>query len=393
MTATIVGAGFAGLRSAMLLNRAGWSVRVVEARSRIGGRAWTERFGTGEEYESGAEWIDADHYRVLRLLEEFGLTPAVEDLGPRRFSYLGETIGEDEWPGFPTIEDQFFDGLSNAPTVRTLQDYVAKFPLSPRDRWRLTTELMSDEGDSLDRIGFAEWRKTVALYEAREGGEVSAWRFPGGVTRILEAMAATLPQPPETRVTVRRIDADGTVTTDEDTWQSDAVIVTPPPAVLASIELPVAMPALPMSRTVKLAIRYERAWWHPAGGRLQTDGPATQLWPAAGGIPVLIAYLYGDDAEATVQAEDPGARVREGIESRLPESRGLWIEAKLIDWIHDPFALGGFSLRPPDLEFRLLPPAGRIHWAGEWTADWFGFVEGALESAERVTAEIAARTA
>ncbi|MFO0370474.1 MAG: FAD-dependent oxidoreductase [Armatimonadota bacterium] len=31
---------------------------------------------------------------------------------------------------------------------------------------------------------------------------------------------------------------------------------------------------------------------------------------------------------------------------------------------------------------------GRIHFAGEATAAWFGFIEGALESAERVAKEL-----
>ena len=35
----------------------------------------------------------------------------------------------------------------------------------------------------------------------------------------------------------------------------------------------------------------------------------------------------------------------------------------------------------------IAPPEGRIHFAGEHTALWSGFIEGALESAERVISE------
>jgi monoamine oxidase len=38
----------------------------------------------------------------------------------------------------------------------------------------------------------------------------------------------------------------------------------------------------------------------------------------------------------------------------------------------------------------IAAPAGRIHFAGEHTASWTGFMEGALESAERVTKEVLA---
>src|SRR6478672_1013674 len=41
----ILGAGIAGLVSAYELKRAGWDVTLLEARNRIGGRAWTVRGG------------------------------------------------------------------------------------------------------------------------------------------------------------------------------------------------------------------------------------------------------------------------------------------------------------------------------------------------------------
>lgn len=45
----VIGAGFAGLMAARELQSAGVSVEIVEARDRIGGRAWTEeRMGRPE---------------------------------------------------------------------------------------------------------------------------------------------------------------------------------------------------------------------------------------------------------------------------------------------------------------------------------------------------------
>ena len=38
----------------------------------------------------------------------------------------------------------------------------------------------------------------------------------------------------------------------------------------------------------------------------------------------------------------------------------------------------------------IASPVGSIHFAGEHTALWSGFIEGALESAERATKEILA---
>ena len=43
----VVGAGFAGLTAAWRLTQAGYSVVVLEARDRIGGRVWTDHLADG----------------------------------------------------------------------------------------------------------------------------------------------------------------------------------------------------------------------------------------------------------------------------------------------------------------------------------------------------------
>ncbi len=62
------------------------------------------------------------------------------------------------------------------------------------------------------------------------------------------------------------------------------------------------------------------------------------------------------------------------------------------DWIADSFAQGVYSHMQPDyaldhLRF-IATHFDRVHFAGEHTATWSGFMEGALESAERVAKEI-----
>src|SRR5260370_38306679 len=52
----VVGAGMAGLGAARSLADAGWPVRVIEARDRIGGRVYTNR-DWGAPLEMGASWI------------------------------------------------------------------------------------------------------------------------------------------------------------------------------------------------------------------------------------------------------------------------------------------------------------------------------------------------
>ena len=52
----VVGAGFAGLMAARELQSAGLNVEVLEARDRIGGRAWTDD-RMGRPLEMGATWV------------------------------------------------------------------------------------------------------------------------------------------------------------------------------------------------------------------------------------------------------------------------------------------------------------------------------------------------
>ena len=54
----IVGAGFAGASAATVLGKAGLKVVILEARDRVGGRAFTRRFmPSGEVMEFGGSWI------------------------------------------------------------------------------------------------------------------------------------------------------------------------------------------------------------------------------------------------------------------------------------------------------------------------------------------------
>src|SRR5579871_3449333 len=68
----IVGAGVAGLVAARELRRAGVSVRVLEARDRVGGRTLSERVGR-EVLDLGGQWIGPTQNRLAALAKELGV--------------------------------------------------------------------------------------------------------------------------------------------------------------------------------------------------------------------------------------------------------------------------------------------------------------------------------
>ncbi|QLD11187.1 flavin monoamine oxidase family protein [Microbacterium oleivorans] len=68
----IIGAGAAGLTAANDLKKAGLSVVVLEARSRVGGRLWTDEID-GAMLELGGQWVSPDQHALIETLADLGL--------------------------------------------------------------------------------------------------------------------------------------------------------------------------------------------------------------------------------------------------------------------------------------------------------------------------------
>ncbi len=92
----VVGLGLAGLRAAMLIERAGAEVLLFEARERAGGRLLAAPENGEPLYEAGGEWMDADHRRMLALLKEFRLTARPAAGEPGRVAQRGRLMSEAE---------------------------------------------------------------------------------------------------------------------------------------------------------------------------------------------------------------------------------------------------------------------------------------------------------
>jgi len=64
-------------------------------------------------------------------------------------------------------------------------------------------------------------------------------------------------------------------------------------------------------------------------------------------------------------------------------------------WDDDPWARGAFAYLRPGQMLSLLPhlarPEGRVHFAGEHTSPWSGWMQGALDSGLRAAREITDR--
>ncbi len=69
----IIGAGLSGLLTAYRLKKQGIPFKILEARSRLGGRINTVLASEKTPVEMGATWFSAPHLNLISLLEELGL--------------------------------------------------------------------------------------------------------------------------------------------------------------------------------------------------------------------------------------------------------------------------------------------------------------------------------
>ena len=105
----VIGAGLAGLSLAYELDRAGWSVTILEARTRPGGRVFTMRepFSDGLYAEAGAARIQDSHQFTLKYAKQFNLTldPFWPSDGARVSYVRGKRIAvpagkQPDWPKY-----------------------------------------------------------------------------------------------------------------------------------------------------------------------------------------------------------------------------------------------------------------------------------------------------
>ncbi|MEZ5163549.1 MAG: NAD(P)/FAD-dependent oxidoreductase [Fimbriimonadaceae bacterium] len=249
------------------------------------------------------------------------------------------------------------------------------------------------------------WLHFYRNYLAREGGEMSAARIPGGSQALCQRIADNLQAEIHFNKSLKSFDTkeDHVELWFEDEMVfSDRAVITVPPPILAQIEWPVdqefrrnQIAQISMARIIKVALEYKIAWWEQSdwSGRLLTDLPCQQVWIGGReGANILCAYICGEEAQMIAKSPDPAQRVQNAFAEIFPESSEHFLGGKVHAWLDDPYANGAFPFIKPSKFVTAWPgraePVGNVHFAGDWTAEWFGFMEGALESAERVNQEI-----
>jgi monoamine oxidase len=418
----VVGLGAAGLRTAMLLEKAGVTVSLFEARKRIGGRVHTVRHENAL-YDAGGEWLDGDHFRALSLLQELGIEPDRTSGWPGKVFYDGQECWDDTlWSD--ALEDdlrveaaarEMCRDLDMVPWKnthhrelegRTLADFLRENTSSKRGLWWVWAKYRSDEGDDPDQISLLGWLCGYLHYLDRDSHAMSAYRVPSGMGALMDSMASTIKAKPHLGAELRRIHQDSeNICLQFNTHEVEvdrAVLTLPPPSLEQVVFEPAltgqkrcAIEACGMSKVIKICWEFDTFWWRDEGwnGSLLSNGPLQQVWDASRDeAPILCGYICGEDTAHWMAHSDPVKAALKELEHLVPSAKGHFLRGWVHDWISDPYAHGAFSHLAPGYVLKFMQhirtPEKRIHFAGEHTALWTGFIEGALESAERVVEEV-----
>jgi monoamine oxidase len=422
----VLGGGFAGLVAARELSSAGHSVRLLEARDRLGGRTWFRANALGgRDLELGGAWIVPEQHHVWAEAERYGLEVSFWGL-PRSYGWFTSGVLRDgampvpmeELPELERLLLALRDAAARLDLTRPLagQD-VADLDSTPSDVWldalalpphthELALAIFSGHASALpSECSILEVLRWLAA------ANNSLWRWLAasvlghvlehGSVSLVDALAddASADMRLESPVLSVAQDADGVTVRSGGPMpaahRARAVVVALPMNCLGDIPFdpPLGDGKLAASREghaghgSKIWARVSRA---PAGffGMGWMDGAGFDF--------VGTEAILDDSALLVCFSPDPSLaraghdEVERAIRVFLPDAE--LIEHTTHDWADDPYARGTWNaFRPGQImryETALRAPEGRLVFAGSHTALlWPGFIDGAVESGLRAGAE------
>jgi monoamine oxidase len=438
----IIGAGLAGLCAARALTEAGLDVLVLEARTRVGGRVFTEPLGPGSFIDHGGQWISPGQDRIVALAGELGvaLFPSWD---------AGRTVHWERGVR-STCRGMFPPGHEGAESAvregaRTLADLAGALPEGRP--W------LAAEAATWDAQSFHCWlaeklpdpRARAALARSLEGvfgggpGDLSLLaalaiirsgaheitrlvapvdlgperRLVGGAQVLCERLAEPLAERVILGAYVSQIEhgrEGARVTAGDLSVSARRVIVTLPPSLAGRLRYSPALPAArdhltqrtPMGWVIKVHCVYPTRFWADEGlsGKVVSDRGAVRATadnsPPSGSPGILVGFIEGAEARRLAAAsagERQAATVADLVRyfGRRAATPTDYFE---YSWGDDEFArgaYGGYWTTGVWTAYgrALREPIGVLHWAGTETSPaWNGKMEGAVHSGECVAREV-----
>ncbi|TMJ03471.1 MAG: FAD-dependent oxidoreductase [Alphaproteobacteria bacterium] len=387
----VIGAGAAGVAAARRLADARVPAVLMEARGRVGGRAWTRHVGD-LALDLGCGWLhSADENELAAMAPQLGFPVDGSPPPWSRPAYDGNFSAaeqKDYWAAW----ERFYARVDAAAAEERDRPMSDCFEAGCRWNAMLGAMITYINGAEAEKISLREY----ALYHDSGVNR----RVRKGYGALIEAYAAGLDIHLDSPVTL--VDHSGArlrIVTPRGDIAARAAVIAVPPGVMANETLRFA-PALtgkldaaqlPLGVADKVFLRLARADDLPSDTRLAGSTTTREtgsytLRPF--GRPVIEGYFGGEFARS-LEHEGDRALAAFAIE-QIANALGSGMRARLQPiaasaWARDPFSLGSYSYGNPGARAMraalAAPVAGRLFFAGEHcSAADFSTAHGAYRS-------------
>ncbi|MEH6631334.1 MAG: NAD(P)/FAD-dependent oxidoreductase [Halopseudomonas aestusnigri] len=415
----VVGAGIAGVASARKLMMHGVSVLVLEARDRIGGRAYTESDTFGVPYDHGCAWLhSADVNPLSTLIKD---TPGFDifDHGAleTQFYCSGRKASPEDYASAEKSEDALYDDLW-AYDAEAGGDISIHDLRPPKNEWDLLAQLRKGEFEA----GQKTQDLSVIDYQTQhESG--TEWLVPQGLAAgIFKALGEV---PVKLNTPVNKINWGGKaviIETDQGNISCKAVVITVPTEIIAdeTLKFEPCLPAdkveafsqLPMGVLDKITLQFKDEFnsllsdLHTTTAYIRDQSDqgdvGSGMWrdhlirPFGQALDTM--FVGGQFARDLTAEKDADRLAFDLALNSLSDVFGadvkkLFVGGHFTKWHADPWARGGYAYsnigHNHKRETARLPVEGRLFFAGEALhGKWASMAPGAYLTGRQAAEEV-----
>jgi len=375
----VIGAGAAGLAATRTLIESGLSAICLEARDRIGGRAWTDSETFGVPFDRGCAWLHSGDINPWRPIAA-GLGFTVIERKQVWLGRLGDRwLGESEHADWDRVIASRLAAI--AAVGASGRDVAASTVSAEREMWSPVAEAVISWYTSAD----SDQVSTLDIFNANDTN--TDWPIVEGYGALVARYGEGLPvslATPATRIAWG--DRAVVVETGRGTVNARAAVIAVPTNVLAGgairfdPPLPIAKQEafhnIPLGNAEKIVFRVEE---NLLGMRPGVFGVARADVSYTAGYqfhpferPLVIGFLGGSCARELAAAGEE-AMTAFGIDELVrmfgADVRRHISKSAVTKWAGDPFIRGGYSAARPGHAHRradlAAPLDGKLFFAGE----------------------------